>query len=219
MRKLFLWALFLSSFCVVSVKALPIGDPQQPDVFGIDGQRSGIEVSTYIIRIDYDGNILPGRNEFSDIGSSTETYRRGHFGSINASSGIQNVNDIWTDLDTANTTNYIIGLVSTAAMVSASTGATFVIADFYRQPDYARGLSLRTSFSFLSSTVNLPISATVYGVDAFGKNRVVNYRITFSTQIFYDNTIAWATISSITITGTTAGNRSPCYSVIVKYLG
>jgi len=151
--------------------------------------------STGIVRIDYDGNFIPEKNEFSDVGESSHVWKRLYVGSVDVSSGIVNVWQRWDSPLGANTTGAFVRIASTGALVS--TGAVWVTADF-TQPDYPRNLTIQTSYSFLSSTHQLIIGCTIYGIDAFGKSRVDQFILTRSTNLAI-RTIPWATISSFTV--------------------
>lgn len=173
-----------------------IADRSQPN----QQRWSSSGKSTGIARIDYDGNFIPEKNEFSDIGESSHVWKRGYFGSVDASSGIVNVKESWVNPLGANTTGVFQGRVSTGALVS--TGATFGTSAYpITQPDYPRNLTLGTSYAFLSSTAQLPLGCTIYGIDALGRTRSDSFMIPYSTTPV-TRVIAWATISSVTVYAT-----------------
>ena len=187
------------------LKALPPDKSDVPDIIRYDRKLAVIVTTPIVItdtvafRIDALGNILPGQNEFSDVGEPTTTYRRGHFGSLDITSGTT-FQQTWINPAASVSTGLILAVISTGGFIS--TGAVFVTADYVKQPDYPRNITFVSSFSFLTSTVNLPVSATFYGVDAFGRTRFVNYT-TRSTNPFYGGD-AWASISSFSVIAATA---------------
>ena len=173
-------------------KAIEPYNRSQPDQVGY----FSTEKSTYIFRVDYDGNLLPGRNEFSDIGQSTGAYKRAFFGSINVASGIVNVVDKFTDVPGDNTTSYISITISTSTLINGST--TSITKDL-AQPKYARNLVISASVQFLVSSAIITGACTFYGISNLG---VSGYeRIALSTNETVGS-IAWATISSFTVNAT-----------------
>jgi len=215
MKKKLIALLGLFAIMLLPHLAYTIGpsNRQKPDGWGLTRVEAGI--ATHTIRVDFDGNILPGRNDFSDIGESTHQYRNAYVGSLSVSSGIQNVHEYFSDVPAAssNAVTSGNGLTITSTTL-VDSGTTYITRDL-TQMVVPRNLVVRASFTTPSgTTTTLRGMATFYGINNLGIN--ATEPIVFSTADTFGS-VAWASISSVTIeiTSVTAGTFDPANVLVV----
>lgn len=143
-------------------------------------------VSTVMMRIDMDGNIIPGRNILSDLGESTHAWRTGYFGSIDVASGILNVHETFVNLSSGS----LMGLRNNGFSVSTITlmnsASTYFDNDVLQTTGAPRNLIVFSTGDNGNTTAQLSTSVlvgcvTFYGID--NKGNPVTEAIFFSTSV------------------------------------
>ena len=169
----------------------------RPDIVRFGAESGRVGVPTRSVTIDYYGNILPGRNNSDNVGSSTEAFKTGYFGELFASSGIVNVHELFLDLPASDSDSYKANgaIITTTTLIGG--GTTFRLVDL-TQSDACMNAVFRASFTVGGSTSTLSAGATVYGTNCEGS--VTEELIPFGTLISSGaGTVAWALISSVSI--------------------
>lgn len=213
-----LTGLFLALASRVPLVQAGLGDdnPQRPDIVGF-----GHDVSTDpIMGIDYDGNIVPGRNATYSVGKSTKAFKDVWAQAVHTSS--PNVKCGYWHAPASSTVFGQDLVVSTWSLLGSPTTYTPVI--IIQSSVGPRNVMIYWSSGTIGSgsgggfsTMTLVGSATFYGYDSKGNWAVENVR--FSTNhpvsgststIAVDNTgpivnyvgvgnVAWMQISSFTV--------------------
>lgn len=101
----------------------------RPDIVRFGAESGRVGVPTRSVTIDYYGNILPGRNNSDNVGSSTEAFKTGYFGELFASSGIVNVHELFLDLPASDSDSYKANgaIITTTTLIGG--GTTFRLVD------------------------------------------------------------------------------------------
>lgn len=178
--------------------------------------------TTMVIFLDQKGDWVPGRNLYSELGSSSHTWLTIYVGSLDVSSGVANFHETFVNLASGCINCALnIGVSTTIATVSTAAFSANVISASSSAP---RNVIVYFSSDTNSSTVGLLStttlvgSATFYGIDSNGY--VVTEQVYFSTvqpsfsTATYSNSIssitdqvsvvgvgnvAWASISSVSV--------------------
>ena len=149
------------------------GDRLSPDAWGVGGPGSSRVSSQPVVRVDYDGDVLPAENARQSVGSPTETWKSGHFGSIEVTSGIANHTEFFFNLSSGNT----LGMRAAGFVVSTNTlrnsATTYIEHEIIQSSGAPRNVTISVSSSVIgaigaASTMTLIGCATFYGYDAAG---------------------------------------------------
>lgn len=195
--------LFVALAGLASAKSV---DPRRPDVWRVTNtpiySNAQSKISTEAVVVDYDGDILPGRNFAQDLGESTHSWNNVYTGGIVASSGIVNIHEEFVALSSGSFNAAGVGgfVASTGTLIAG--GSTFIDVNIVQATGAPRNIVIVSSTAQIgASTTTLSGSCTFYGLD--GKGNLVSEVIRFSTNMI--------PISS-TVTVTNTGD-------ITKWLG
>ena len=214
LKKLGIFTAFLvaTAFLFVHKAAAVTTDPvNSPDIWCVGAIDYGISGTTIPICVDVNGNIIPARHAYYNIGKPTHHFGKGYFSDLNASSGIINVHETFTDLSSG-----AVNGLNTAGLSISSANLTLQSSTYYvneasmaQSTGAPRNLVVYSSVTSVGVTTHTLVgTVTFYGINNLGQS--VSEGISFSTALPRFSTaaitrlpgvgnVAWSTISSFTI--------------------
>ena len=175
-----------------------------PDIVGF-GETNLLpsSESSSAVRVDYYGNVLPGRNLSQDVGASSNVWNNVYTKSIFSPRGIFSVHEYFSDVSAKN--NQLLGIFTISTTTLGSAGTTYVTADL-AQPKYPRNIIVVSSFTVGMTTETVSGTVVIIGTDSLG-----NPMTETLTLVSTDNatvgigSVTWCGVSSITIRNVTFG--------------
>ena len=195
-------------------------DPNRPQIAGW-GEVPGS--TSPVIGIDTDGDLLPGRNNRSDLGESTRTYKTIYGNDLNIVNGIAQVHETYVALASASFQGLRPGGFSPSTAALINGGSTYTDSLITQSSGAPRNITVWVS-SNASGLQGGGVSTTTYsgyvflrGIDSKGNNETEfiyfsTNPVVWSTQTYSNTdasrgflnyvgigTVAWSTVSSMTI--------------------
>lgn len=208
MRKLFAAFAVILAFLSVQAYAFP-GDPRNPDIVNYSKTLKGS--TSIMFSIDAFGNVMPGRHD-QGIGVSSHIWNKGYFDELNTTDGMIAVKEHWMSIP-VNDPESMRNVPITTTSLFATGGTTWLTLDV-TQSTVPRSVVFFSSFTTGNSTTICRADVVIRGIDSTG--RTTSERLELSTTIASKSTLAWALISSVTITGSSISARVAHSSVTLK---
>lgn len=177
---------------MVNAEAFP-GDPRNPD--SINYISPLIKPTSIMYSLDSKGNILPGRYD-QNIGSTTHVWDKLYVREINVTNGLIAVKEHFQSIPASSETGHRSIGISTTALF-AQGGTTWITSDI-TQSTVPRNVVIFSSFTAGMSTTIITAQMIIRGIDSTGRS--TSETLSFTTSPTF-GVLAWALISSVTVTG------------------